>query len=305
MNILLLLSGAAAGGLFYFTLSYLFSRYEYRKMNYIEIRNAQINEEMKKYKKINLSDKLTRKLDELGYQGNLFPVILAITMLYLILAIVLSIFGLSQSISILLALPTSILLSFFIANYIVAKKEALFQRQLLQVISLVVSSLDNGDNPTNAFEKAAITVGDPLKKEFLEAFQTMITAEDTISIVLEPVANKYRSRAFELVMAALSVDDKIGAKLGAPLRQAQITLEKEFELIAESNAEISQAKSEFYGLTIIISIIAFIMVTGSSGDAKAAYTSPLGIIVISILLSNYFFGILRTLKIFQKAKRGY
>lgn len=305
MNILLVLTGIAGGGFTYFVIAWVLSRKEYRKMSYIEIRNAQISEDLKILRKDGYKKKFNKRLDDLGYQGNILPVVLMVTFLYLIIAIILSLFGLSQLVGLFLALPISLFTSLALAGYAEAKKEALFKRQLLQVVSLVVTSLDNADNPVNAFSKAAMSVGDPLQKEFTAAFASMITAEDSISSVLKPLAEKYPSRAFDLIMAALAVDDKVGAKLGAPLRQAQYALEREFELVSEANAEISQARSEFYGITVVIGLISIVLLTGSNGSATEAYTSPIGIISLTFLISNYVFGIFRTLKIFQRAKRGY
>lgn len=274
-------------------------------MSYIEIRNAQISEDLRRKRKENITSVFSRTLSDLGYQGNLLPVFLFLTFTYLFIAVLLSLFGVNQVIGLFISFPLSLLFAVILRLIVKNKQDELFKKQLLQVISLVVASLDNGDNPINAFTKASLSVGDPLQKEFIAALQSMISAEDTLSQALEKVRNKYPSRSFDLVMAALSVDDKVGAKLGAPLRQAQKTLEKEFELAAEANAEISQARSEFYGITSVIGLVAFVLISGSSGQASEAYSSPLGIVVISFLSINYVIGIVRTLKIFQRAKRGY
>lgn len=305
MNILNILVGIAGGGATYFAANWWLIRRNLKNMSYIEIRNAQISEEIKTLRKEGFSKKLTGILNDVGYNGDWTPILLIITFLYLSMAIVLSFFGINQFIGLFLALPLSFLFTYTLMNFIESRKEDKFKKQLLQVVSLVVTFLDNGDNPINAFSRASLSVSDPLQKEFTEAFSSMLTAEDTISSALAPIALRYPSRAFDLVMAALAIDDKQGAKLGSPLRQAQYALEREFELSSEANAELSQARSEFYGISTIIALIAVVMLTGSAESSRKAYTSPLGIGVLSVLVLNYILGIFRTLKIFARAKRGF
>jgi len=305
MNPFLLGIGLVAGGLFYFVAVWLISRSEYNKMTLSEIRAAQIAEEVRNYEKENIVESFDRKLNSLGYQGNLLPVVLAFTFLYLIQAILFSLIKLNPIVSVLIALPTSALTTLMTFNYLESRKAIIFQKQLLQLVSLVVTSLENGETPVTAFTRASSRVSDPLKKEFSAALNSMITSEDTISSALKPILKKYPSRAFELVMAALEVDEKVGAKLGGPLRQAQKSLEKQFELQSEATAEVSQAKAEFFGITTIIGVIAVLMVTAGGASSRAAYGSTLGILIISILLTSFGLGIYRTLRIFNRAKRGY
>ena len=303
--ILIILLGISFTGMFYFLINFIATKRDLRNMNYVEIRNAEISEQVNKNSKIPFMDKFSNALNEVGYYGDLTPIFFVISFLYLTIAIIFKTLGVKDIISLFVALPLSTIIAYLTLLKYKTKQNMLFQRQLLQVLSLTVAALENSENPVNAFSKASLTVADPLRKEFQRALSSMVSAEDTLSVALKLVYDKYPSRSFELIMAALSIDDKVGAKLSQPLRQAQSTLEKDFELSSEADAEISQARSEFYSLSIVIAVIAILLVTGSQGAAQKAYASPIGIFSMIFLLTNYFFGVFRTLKIFNRAKRGY
>jgi len=303
--ILIILLGISFTGMFYFLINFIATKRDLRNMNYVEIRNAEISEQVNKNSKIPFMDKFSSALNEVGYYGDLTPIFFVISFLYLTIAIIFKTLGVKDIISLFVALPLSTIIAYLTLLKYKTKQNMLFQRQLLQVLSLTVAALENSENPVNAFSKASLTVADPLRKEFQRALSSMVSAEDTLSVALKLVYDKYPSRSFELIMAALSIDDKVGAKLSQPLRQAQSTLEKDFELSSEADAEISQARSEFYSLSIVIAVIAILLVTGSQGAAQKAYASPIGIFSMIFLLTNYFFGVFRTLKIFNRAKRGY
>jgi Flp pilus assembly protein TadB len=107
-----------------------------------------------------------------------------------------------------------------------------------------------------------------------------------------------------MFLAALEIDELMGAKLAPILRQAQAVLESQFDLSAEAMAEITQAKGEFYGISAVMILVAFGMFFSSTGLSKEAYLSPLGLFLLSLVFANYLAGIVRTVLIFNKAKRG-
>ena len=170
-------------------------------------------------------------------------------------------------------------------------------------IGIIAAQIEAGDSINRALDKTVLMVEDPLRREFAAALAQMV-GTTTLTTALRSVAVTYPSRAMDLFLAALEIDETMGAKLAPTLRQAQTTLERQFDLAAEATAEISQAKAEFFGITIVMALVAFGMFTSSEGIAREAYASPLGIAVLTGVVANYVFGIVRTARIFGRAKRG-
>jgi Flp pilus assembly protein TadB len=146
-------------------------------------------------------------------------------------------------------------------------------------------------------------IEDPLKRE-LQAALSKLVGSETLSSALKEISFKYPSKAIDMFLAALEIDELMGAKLAPILRQAQAVLESQFDLSAEAMAEITQAKGEFYGISAVMILVAFGMFFSSTGLSKEAYLSPLGLFILSIVFANYFAGIFRTVLIFNKAKKG-
>ena len=81
-------------------------------------------------------------------------------------------------------------------------------------------------------------------------------------------------------------------------------METQFDLSSEATAEITQAKGEFYGISIVMILVAFGMFFSSTGLSREAYLSPVGIIILTFVFINYLAGVIRTILIFNKAKKG-
>ena len=297
-----LIYGIFFGAAVYFLISYISSRRSLNSMNYIDVRNAQIEEDLLNERKLSLPKKIEQSLNGFGYSGNYLPLLAGITLLYLITSLFLTIIGVGNIIGVIISLPMSIGLTLITLSTLKKKSIARFERQLLQVLSVVVGYLEAGDVPTMAFYKAIRLVDDPLRGAFEKALASKIGSE-TLATVIEPLAKDYPSKSMFMLITALKIDDKVGAKLAPALRQAQKILERQFELSEEGKAEIAQAKSEFYAISIILFGIGLFLMVSTGDLTRNAYTSSLGIIVLSIALANYGLGVYRALKIFSKAAK--
>ena len=84
------------------------------------------------------------------------------------------------------------------------------------------------------------------------------------------------------------------------LRQAEHSATRSTELSAEATAEVAEAKTQFIGVTIVTALIAFSLL----GNSAEAYSGVGPVTVISLGVMNYLWGVIRILKVFNKAKAG-
>ncbi len=300
LNILL---GLAAGGAAYYLCAWWATSRELRSMGYVDVRNAQIEEDTERERRLSRRERIGRQLSNFGYDGDWTPLLIGVAFIYLAVAVALSFFGFGDVVGAVLALPLAIGGSVAALASSRRKRAERFERQLLQVLTSVAGHLESGDVPQMAFQKAARLVENPLRGE-LEAALAARIGTDSLSGAMKDLASRYPSKAMQLLVAALAIDDTVGARLSPALRQAQAILERQFELAAEGTAEIAQARGEFYAITGVMAVIALILVAGSGGQAKEAYTSPAGLTVVGLALANYILGVFRARKIFRKAGRG-
>lgn len=298
-----ILYGLAAGGAAYYLCAWIAARFELGRMTYIEVRNAQIEEELQHERKLNTVQRLDRFMSGLGYSGDWTPLLLGVALVYMLVAVGLSMARFGDVVGAAIALPISIVSSIAALSRARMQRSARFERQLLQVVSSVSTYLEAGDVPQMAFQKAARHVDNPLRGELESALASKVGSESLAS-AMKSLAERYPSRPMTLLVTALNIDDRVGAKLSPALRQAQKTLERQFELAAEANAEISQAKGEFYAISIVILLIGLFLMAGSGSAARDAYLSPTGAVVLGLTGANYLIGILRARGIFRKAGRS-
>jgi Flp pilus assembly protein TadB len=303
MNPFVLVFGLIAAGATFFLFAWIAELRNYRSMNRLEQLSAQIEYERRLIEKRTLASRVDQLAVIWGLQGLWGPALGVVTVLYLSLAAALGLLGFGDLFGAFIALPIAISAGLFIMKSTRQREEVRFRKQLLQAFGIIASQIEAGDSINRALDKTVFMVDDPLRRELASALAGLVGTTNLTS-VLSPVAMKYPSRAMDLFLAALEIDETMGAKLGPTLRQAQASLERQFDLAAEASAEISQARAEFIGITAVMAMVALGMFFAAEGIARDAYMSPLGLVLLSAAILNYIFGVIRTLRIFSKAKRG-
>jgi Flp pilus assembly protein TadB len=303
MMVLRILLGLSVFGAIFFLLSWVLEKQRIRSMSYIERRNLQIAEEMTRERDTGERNALLRVLRSMGYDGDLAPFLVGVAFLYLIVSALTLTLGMSSRTSLLIGLPGAIGMTVSALSYVERRRQAAATTQMMQVVRNVVTFLEATNTPQQAFYKAANLVGNPLRQDLLNALNSQVGAVG-MGAALAPLRDRYDSPATRLLVSALEVNDIVGARLGPTLRQAEEILRQQLELSAEANAEISQARAEFFGISAVIGLIACVLLLGAGEAASDAYSSPLGVTLLSLGVANYMFGIWRTLRVFRKAKRG-
>jgi Flp pilus assembly protein TadB len=302
VNVVRIFLGVAVFATVYFLFTWLSERRRLRSLNYIDARNLQISEEMAR-ERHRKQGSLARLLQRIGYTGDPAPFFVGVAFLYLLVASLTILLGASSGVALLIALPTAASVTIGVLGWLERRRQARATSQMMQVLRNVITYLEAGNTPQQAFYKTAALVGNPLRDDILSALATQV---GTIGLgkALEPLKTRYNSPATRLLVSALEINDLVGAKLVPTLRQAEEMLRSQLELSAEATAEISQAKAEFIGITAVISFISVSFLAGAGEEAWEAYTSPIGVIILFAALANYAFGIWRTFRTFRRAKGG-
>lgn len=298
MLLLSILAAILTGAAIYFGSEWLGAKSRHKSMTNIERANAQIEEDRASTKKADPMARFQKFLKTRGYEGDWIPIILVVSVLYMVSAVALKMIGIGTWVGAVLALPAAIVVCFAGLATAKRKQKKKFQMQLMQALGLIATQIEAGDGAKRAIEKTVGLVEEPLRGEFTNSLNSLIGTASLVT-ALKELQERYPSRAMRLFVAALEIDDRVGAKLAPALRQAQTSLEKDFELAAEANAEVSQARGEFFGITAVIGFIVVSLVGGSQGITREAYSSTIGMIILGICGVNYVWGILRTLKIFR------
>jgi Flp pilus assembly protein TadB len=302
-NVIVILAGLATFGAVWFLLNWIHESRRLSSLTYVEVRNAQIEEALHLERRGNRQQRTRARLRELGYQGDPAPLAIGVMFGYLVLAAVLTVAGLEPLQALAVALPTAFAGSFIGLRIARKRRHANAGAQVLQLLRTAVSYLESGNNPAQAFAKSAMLVDNPLRSDVAGLLASRVGTEP-LAVALAPLSEKYPSQAMTLMLAALEVNDMVGSKLVPTLKQAEKIIEQQTELAAEANAEVSQAKAEFLGISIIIGLVGFLMLLSGGAQAKAAYASPLGIILIAIGVGNFALGVWRTMRVLAKARSG-
>lgn len=303
LTVIRILLGLGTFASVYFFLLWLSEKRRIRRLSPIEIRNLQIQEEMIREKKQGFYERIQARLQRAGYHGDMAPFLVGIAFGYLAVSALLTILGFDSKIAVLVALPVSVGSTVSLLGVVERKRQNSATTQMLQVLRNVITYLEAGNTPQQAFNKAAILVGNPLRRDILDALGSQIGSVG-MGTVMAPLRQKYDSPATRLLVSALEVNDLVGAKLAPTLRQAEEIVRRQIELGAEASAEVSQAKAEFIGISAVIGFIAITLILGAGEAARSAYTSVGGLTLIGFGTGNYALGIWRTLRVFRKAKRG-
>ena len=229
------------------------------------------------------------------------PLFVGATLMYALVMLIMIGLGLNAAVAGVLAVAVCFLTVWGILRAIVERKRRLFRRQLLQALTLMASQIEAGSGPKRALEQIVAQLEDPLGEELGAALAQTVASKDLVG-ALRDLSVRYPSRAFSMFIAAMEIDEMQGGSLAPALRQAAALLSRDFELVEEAQAELSQTRSEFFIVTGIIGFICVFMFEAGGQAAHDAYTSFIGIVILSIFIANFAFGIFRVLKLLSKAK---
>ena len=287
------------GSIFYLG-EWVRSWFKVRNMSYVDRANLQRETEVRNERKYLKKSILRKTIEDMGYFNDNASLVIGFLFLYIGISAVTSILLSNQSLSLLGSLPLTFVVVVSFKSYVVRRRREKATKQILQVLRQVITYLESGNPPVTAFNKAASLADNPLRDDLYECLNSIV-GNIGLGEAMRPLLLKYPSAASRLLVAALEINDIQGSQLVPTLRQAENSAKKQSELAAEAVAEISQAKGEFIGVSVVIGLIALSLL---SSTTKAAYSGVGTSIILFLGVANYAIGVWRTLRVFNKAKRG-
>ncbi len=298
-NLYLAITFVAAFGTVFFLLLWLQESRRVRRIGYAAAKAEQIEAEFIRESRGSLLTRLSRRLRRAGYTGDPAPVLAGMGFLVLSFSALLALAGVDDEVSLVLSLLLSPVVGLLVLQYAVARRRRKGARQMLTLMRASLLHLESGSSPPQAFARAAEQVGSPLREDMLRALAGKVGAV-ALSEALQPVVDLYPSEATDLLLAAVDINDRLGAPLSPALRQAEAILTERQDLAAEATAELSSSRSEFFGITIAVGLIAVLLARQPA--AIDAYTAPAGATLLGVGLANYALGIIRALRMFRSAR---
>lgn len=300
ISVLLSVAGGAAA---YFAVSYVFTKISYSKVSKSKIMMAYLAiEEAEQGKSPGIVERLTERLRIAGWTGGLTPIVSAVGFLYTICVLATYVMGFAQVLGMIVGIPLCVGVVLMLVSRTASRRQLAFQRQLMPALGMLAAQIEAGNGAERALEQILPALEDPLGAELAAALSSTVTME--LVPALEEVARRYPSRAFTLFLAALEVDRLQGGALAPALREASSMLQRQFELAQEAQAEVSQAKMEFYAVGGIVGIIALTLLSSSDSTVKGAYFSSAGIVGLALAALLVATGIWRATRILRTAKGG-
>ena len=298
MLIALTCAGAA-----YFVVEYLLTRTSYRRLAKSKIQLAYMAiEEAERSTAVSWKDRVAARLSIAGWSGGLTPILIATGFLYAICVVVLSVLGVNDALGVFAGLPVCAGVVYLIVIRIASRRNLAFQRQLMPALGMLAAQIEAGNGAERAIEQILPALEDPLGAELGAALASTVTME--LVQALRQVEIRYPSRSFTLFLAALEIDRLQGGALAPALREASQMLQRQFDLAEEAQAEVSQAKMEFYAVGGIVGLIAFSLLSSDDPFMRDAYTSSAGIVALVISATLIGTGVLRAMRLLKKAKEG-
>lgn len=300
ISIMVAIAGAAAA---YFLVQYVLTRATYKKVAKSRIQLAYMAiEEAEQSAEVSLRERLAGRLALAGWYGGFAPILTSVGFLYAISVVGMYVVGFNQVLGAIVGVPACAALVSLVVMRITSRRRIMFQRQLMPALGMLASQIEAGNGAERALEQILPSLEDPLGAELEAALASTITVE--LVPALAQIGARYPSRAFTLFLAALEVDRLQGGSLAPALREASAMLQRQFELAEEAQAEVAQAKMEFYIVAGIVAMIAAAMLTSDDDVIRGAYTSPSGIVAVGIGFLLALWGIYRALRVLRLAKEG-
>lgn len=290
----------AAAGTIYFIVQWLVARSELSQMTKVELAQAEIREGERKARRRNPAEWARHQLLQAGYRGDPEPVAVGLGFAYLAVSVALTFAGVPSTLAFLLGMPGTVGVAYITRQVWWSRRRKTFAFQLKQLFDLLRGQLEAGFGTQRAMEMVVPNLADPLRGEFQAALDSTRAGKDLIEALSE-VRTVFPSRGFDLFIAALEVDREQGGSLSKTLQRASDMLGREFKLTEQSAAELAQSKQTFYGVGAILMLIAVTSITGADETAREAYFSVAGLITLGVLAANAAWGVVRVLKILNKA----
>lgn len=284
----------AVGGTAFFLVRAVQSQYSYKSMSNLEVKRVELEAARERDEKPKLKQRAREQLYALGYDGDVFPFAAALAFLYLAICVALTLTNVPTAVAYVAGLPVSVLAIWAFAKSTTARKRKKFNSQFVDMLELVAGQIEGSNGAQRALNMVVPTMQEPLRGEMIRVLNRQAATKDLIGALRE-LAQRYPSRAFELFISAMEIDQADGHAIAPAIRQAASLLNSDFQLRSEALAEIAQQRGEFFIILGVLGALGGYMIFGGDESRLEAYLSPVGLIALSASLANVLWGCWRML----------
>lgn len=285
-----------AAGVVFFLAQAFFSAVQRREAGKIAVVNAVIAEQRRLAETPSIDQRILFAAAKRGYTGTLGPIALGAACFFLVCVVALRFAGLPGPLILLFSLAGVVGGAWGFGGWAANKKKQSFDRQLLEMLSMLAGQLESGVSIETGLERAAMASEDPLRSEMQAALQQGSANRDLVG-AMRRLGYRYPSRAFDLFIAALEIDRDIGSPIEPSLREAASMLSRDFALTEETRAETGQVRAEFYGILVVMAIMLVLTINNAERTGNAnVYFSGFGAVLFAMALGWIGFGVLRALR---------
>lgn len=301
MSIWAVLVIAAVGGFVYFATTYFALKREIATLPKVEQAAILIDQATEDRHKLPWRERLSVAAMQRGWDGNLAPLVLIGLIATFLVALAMSQLNVPPLLALPLAIPLVVGGMWVFDGYRASRRARLFNRQLVQVLDLLVAEIEAGNGPAQSLQRIPLSLSEPSRSEFFAA-SDRIQLGAHLDDAVRPIATKYPSRSMALILAALRIDRERGARIAPALRQAASSLRRDIELTEETMAEISQTKFEFGLITVIFGFIAASMIF-TAGQQELFFGTALGLIGVTFAVANVALGVFRAFRLINRIQK--
>lgn len=297
---------AGVAGFVFFFVRWIQLLTGYRSMSEIERRYAEISavaDERRSGEEQTLAQKRAALLHRWGLSDSVFPFVAAFGFFYVMAGAISIGLGASPVLAALIPVPLGLVVAGLGGRIAASKRRERFNKQMVDLLDLLSGQLRSGVGMDRALVNVLPTLQDPMREEIQRAVNIAGSGGDLLE-ALEDTQRRYPSRSMELFLSLLAIDRSEGTSITGALEQASDIMKKAFELQSEGKAELSSAKTEFYGvLGIVVLITGNSVINSIAPDGSNPWANPLGVIVLAILGANVVFGVFRFTRIVGSLKK--
>lgn len=300
MMLLTLGSVIAFAGATFFFLRWLHMRSGYQAMSVVERRYAEITDRTETLERKEHGFAARLQADLLAATGgNGYSLLVALASIaYLVFVVVLSVIGLPTVYALGVAIPLVVISGRVTSVALAGRRRRAFKQQMIELLDGLAGQVKT-TGPARALEIVVPTMPNPLRGEMTKVIDSYRSGADLLEGLRE-LSERYPSRAFDVFLAALEIDQREGKAIGSALRQASTMLKRDFALQSEAESEIAGARWEFLGVAGMILLIAAVMIFKSSPENKAAYLKPIGLGVLAVAAGWYSVGVYRFWRLLER-----
>lgn len=181
-------------------------------------------------------------------------------------------------------------------RYLEKRRMKAFEKQLVELISIIRSSLRSGSTLPVAVEVAKRQMANPMSQEMGIVAQ-QLRLGDPLEEALKGLFRRIPSEDLDLMITAITISENLGGNLTRVLENLEDTIREKQNMEGKIKALTSQGKTEGALLGTLPPFLAVLIYFVNPGFLKPLFTTPLGLLMVCGIVVFEVFGFVIVRKI--------